>query len=116
MRDFRKLEIWNLGMELVTMVYHLVKKLPPGELFGLSLQMRKAVISMPSNIAEGCSRSSNKDTARFFEISIGSSFEMETQVLAGCAIGFFSSEDSELIVPKLHTFQKQTMSYKNTMV
>jgi four helix bundle protein len=90
MRDFRKLEFWHLGMELVKLTYQLVKKLPPEEQFGLSFQMRKAVISMPSNIAEGCSRASNKDTSRFFEISIGSAFELETQFLAGLSIAAIS--------------------------
>ncbi len=93
MRDFRKLEFWHLGIELVTEIYKLVKKLPRDENFGLSSQMRRAAISMPSNIAEGCGRSSNKGTVRFFEISVSSAFELETQLLAGYKIGYFSKED-----------------------
>ncbi|MEZ4958531.1 MAG: four helix bundle protein [Saprospiraceae bacterium] len=115
MRDFRKLEIWHLGMELVKLTYQLVKKLPSEEQFGLSFQMRKAAISMPSNIAEGCSRTSNKDASRFFEISIGSAFELETQILAGFSIGHFSKEDTDFILPLLQTFQRKTNSYRNTM-
>ncbi len=115
MRDFRKLEFWHLGMELVTLTYHLVKRLPDEEKFGLSSQMRRAVISMPSNIAEGCGRSTNKGTSRFFEISISSAFELETQLLAGYKIGYFTETDISTIMKRLHLFQKKTNSYKNTM-
>ena len=112
MRDFRKLDIWHLGMKIVKDVYTLTAKLPPSERFGMQLQMRKAVISMPSNIAEGCSRSSNKDTRRFLEISLGSAFELETQLLAGQMIGFFSEEDVTGYLPNIQEFQRKTNSYK----
>ena len=112
MRDFRKLEIWHLGTKIVQEIYALTAKLPSSERFGLQLQMRKAVVSMPSNIAEGCSRSSNKDTKRFLEISIGSAFELETQVLAGQMIGFFTEKDVISHLPKIQEFQRKTNAYK----
>ena len=112
MRNFRKLDIWNLGMEIVDLVYELVKKLPREETYGLRSQMCKCVISMPSNIAEGCSRSSNKDFARFLEISIGSAFELETQILAGNRIGHFTEEDIVNVIPKILKFQKSTNAYR----
>ncbi len=112
MRDFRKLEIWHLGMKIVQEIYALTAKLPPSERFGLQLQMRKAVVSMPSNIAEGCSRSSNKDTRRFLEISLGSAFELETQLLAAQMIGFFTEEDVTLHLPVIQEFQRKTNAYK----
>lgn len=115
MRDFRKLECWHLGMELVEIIYQLVKKLPVEERFGLRSQMTKAVISMPSNIAEGCSRNSNKESVHFFEISIGSAFELETQLLAGYKIGYFSKEDIAPILPKVNLFQKKTNNYRISM-
>ncbi len=115
MRDFRKLEFWNLGMELVVSIYQLTKKLPDDEKYGLNSQMRRAVISMPSNIAEGCGRSSNKDTIRFFEISVSSAFDLETQIIAAYKIGYFSKEDIKPIFHKLQLFQKKTTSYKTTM-
>ncbi len=116
MRDFRRLECWRTGMRIVKIVYTLVKKLPQEEQFGLSLQMKKSVISMPSNIAEGCGRSTNKDTAHFFDISIGSAFELETQFLAGYLIGYFNDIDKETLLPLLHTFQKKTSTYRRTLV
>lgn len=115
MRNFRKLEIWHLGMEIVNLTYKLMEKLPKSELFGLGHQMRKAVISMPSNIAEGCSRSSNKDLKRFLEYLIGSAFELETQFMAGQLIGYFSKNEIEFIINKLQIFQRKTNSYRSKL-
>ncbi len=66
MRKFKKLYCWDLGMEIVGLVYKLLENLPSSEKYGLRSQISRSAISMPSNIAEGCSRSSSKDTARFF--------------------------------------------------
>jgi four helix bundle protein len=115
MRNFRNLEIWQLAMEIVQMVYVIVKKLPNSELFGISLQMRRAVISMPSNIAEGCSRGSNKDTRRFFEISVGSAFELETQLIACSKIGYCTEAETTPIIAKLNVFQKRTNKYMQAL-
>ena len=112
MRNFRKLDCWSLGLELVGMVFKLLEKLPDTENYGLRSQMSRAVISMPSNIAEGCSRSSNKETARYFEISIGSAFELETQILAGQITGYFDQNDIDSFVPKIQEFQKKTNAYR----
>ncbi|MFT7606447.1 MAG: four helix bundle protein [Saprospiraceae bacterium] len=112
MRNFRKLDCWNLGMEIVGIVFVLMEKLPNAENYGLRSQMSRAVISMPSNIAEGCSRSSNKDTARYFEISIGSAFELETQILAGQIAGYFDQKDIDKVIPKVQEFQRKTNSYR----
>jgi four helix bundle protein len=111
MRNFRNLEIWQLAMEIVKLTYELIKKLPKSEDFGLKSQMQRAVISMPSNIAEGCSRKSNKELAHYFEISIGSSFELETQILASQMIGYLSQSEIDTVLPKLTLFQKKTNAY-----
>lgn len=78
MRDFRKLDIWKNGIELVKQVYQLSNKLPSEEKFGLRSQITRAAVSVPSNIAEGCSRNSEVEFKRFLEISMGSLFEVET--------------------------------------
>ena len=102
-------------MQIVESVYILVKKLPNSELFGASLQMRKAAVSMPSNIAEGCSRSSNKEVAHYFEVSIGSAFELETQLLICVRVGYFEANEVESLVTQLHSFQKKTNNYLKTL-
>jgi four helix bundle protein len=81
MRDFRKFNIWIDGITLVKEVYNISNNLPMEEKFGLKSQINRAVVSIPSNIAEGCSRNSDIEFKRFLEIAIGSSFELETQLI-----------------------------------
>lgn len=81
MRDFKKYDIWNDSMKLVKQVYQFSETLPKEEKFGFVSQMCRAAISIPSNIAEGTSRNSDAEFKRFLEIAIGSSFELETQLL-----------------------------------
>lgn len=76
MHFFRKLDVWKKSMSLVTDIYQLTNSFPSQERFGLMSQMQRAAVSIPSNIAEGSAKSSNKDFARFLEISIGSSLEL----------------------------------------
>ena len=78
--DFRNLKVWQKSMELTAEIYRLVKFLPKDENFALSDQMRRAVISIPSNIAEGRGRNSDKDFVRFLSISRGSLWELSTQL------------------------------------
>jgi len=77
---FEKLHAWQSAMELAEEVYLLTKDFPQNELFALANQMARCGVSIPSNIAEGCSRSSAKDKKHFFEIAIGSIFELKTQI------------------------------------
>ncbi len=81
MKNFRNLEIWKKGIDLVNETYALTKKLPKEEQFGLKSQINRCVVSIPSNIAEGCSRSSDLELIRFLEIALGSAFELETQII-----------------------------------
>lgn len=81
MRNFREYDIWIDSMELVSRVYKIVDEFPVNEKFSLSSQITRAVVSIPSNIAEGASRDSEKDFARFLEIALGSVFELETQLI-----------------------------------
>ncbi len=81
MRDFKKLMIWQLGMEIVDKVYDVVGSLPSDERYGLRSQMTRCAISIPSNIAEGSAKKSAKDYGRYLENSMGSAFELETHSL-----------------------------------
>ena len=76
MHNFRKLDIWVKSMDLVTDIYRVTNAFPNQERFGLTSQMQRSAVSIPSNIAEGSAKSSNKDFARFLEMSIGSSYEL----------------------------------------
>ncbi len=111
MRDFRKLNIWTDSMALVELVYQILKLLPDSEKFSMQLQMQRSTISIPSNIAEGCSRSSELDFKRFLEIAIGSTFELETQVLLAVRIGYFTEQKTEPVLAKINQVQKQLNAF-----
>jgi four helix bundle protein len=81
MKDFKKLQIWQKGIEIVKLSYKLTEQLPSAEKFNLISQINRAAISIPSNIAEGSSRRSERDYFRFLEIALGSCFELETQII-----------------------------------
>ncbi|MFS4466386.1 four helix bundle protein [Maribacter sp. 2210JD10-5] len=104
MRDFRKLEIWKNGIELVKIVYKFSEKLPSNERFGLRSQITRAVVSVPSNIAEGCSRNSEIEFKRYLEISIGSLFEVETQLIIAQELKFIPSKE---LKPVLDLIQQE---------
>lgn len=100
-RNFRDLKIWQLGMEIVQEVYQFTKIFPKEELYGLVSQLRRAALSIPSNIAEGFNRASNLDYKRFLFISLGSIAEVETQIELSERLGFVSKENSKLILDRL---------------
>ena len=106
MKNFRELKIWNLGMELVFEVYQLVKELPEREKYGITAQITRAVVSIPSNIAEGSSRSSEKDIKRFLEIALGSAFEVETQMLILNKLKLVREDKIEKLITMIHEEQK----------
>jgi four helix bundle protein len=81
MKNFKQLLVWQKGFDIALGCYQLTDTFPANEKFGLVSQINRAGVSIPSNIAEGSSRSSSKDYARFLEISLGSSYELETQLL-----------------------------------
>ncbi len=80
MRNYRNFDIWKNGITIAKISYDIVKLLPEDERYGLKSQISRSAVSIPSNIAEGCSRSSDKEFKRFLEIAIGSLFELETQI------------------------------------
>lgn len=86
--DYRDLEVWRLSMEACREVYRLVKLLPVDERYALGDQLRRAVVSIPSNIAEGNGRASAKDYAHFLSIARGSSQEVRTQIELAIMLGF----------------------------
>ena len=81
MRNFRELTIWTKGMEIVNLTYDILEHLPDTEKFELRSQCGRAAVSIPSNIAEGCARKSQKHFVQFLETALGSTFELQTQVL-----------------------------------
>lgn len=99
MRVFSKLSIWQKSHELTLKIYALTKSLPKEELFGLSSQMRRSASSIPTYIAEGCGRSSNPQLKHFSDISIGSTSELEYQIILSKDLNYIS----ELIFNELQS-------------
>ena len=92
--SFRELTVWQKAVELTVEVYRLAKKLPKEELYHLSSQMRRAAVSIPSNIAEGQSRKSSKEFANFLSIAQGSKAELETQLLICNRLHYLTKDDT----------------------
>src|SRR6476469_4000154 len=88
MKNFKELKIWQKGFDIAVKSFGLIGTFPKEEKFGISSQITKSAVSIPSDIAEGSSRYSEKDYCRFIEISLGSTFELETQLLIAKAANF----------------------------
>ena len=86
--SYQGLKVWQKAMELTVIIYNITRKLPKEEVYSLSDQMRRAVVSIPSNIAEGQERSTNKEFVHFLTISRGSKAELETQLLVCVKVGY----------------------------
>ena len=97
MQDFRQLKVWEKAHHFVLAVYRETSSFPVDERFGLTSQIRRASTSIPTNIAEGCGRSSNPDFARFLGMSMGSASEVEYQIVLARELGFFSHECAEAL-------------------
>ena len=88
MSDYKDLEVWKKAVELVTEIYRLTAAFPDSEKFGITNQMRRASVSIPSNIAEGSARHHAKDFIHFLRIADGSAAELETQLIISTKLGF----------------------------
>lgn len=111
MRNFKELKIWQKGFSIAVNCLKLIAHFPKEEKFGLSSQISRAAVSIPSNIAEGSSRSSQKEYARFAEIALGSSFELETQLLIAQAVDYGKPEEIQHVLKEVDEEQKMIMSF-----
>jgi four helix bundle protein len=111
MRDFKKLKIWVKGMEIVKQVYQLTSEFPELEKFGLRTQMNRAAVSIPSNIAEGSAKRSDKEYIKYLEVSLGSAYELETQVLIASEVSFGKEQLRESLLKELDEEQKMIQSF-----
>jgi four helix bundle protein len=91
-KGYKDLEVWKKAVDLAVEVYEITRRFPDSEKFGLSIQMRRAAVSVPSNIAEGHARGTSKEFQRFLNIALGSLFELETQALLSARLGFLKKE------------------------
>jgi four helix bundle protein len=113
MHNFKELKVWQESMKLAKEVFTVTKEFPIEEKFGLTSQIRRAIISIPSNIAEGTSRSSDKEFSRFLEIGLGSSFELETQLILSSDFEYLSQAHSSDLITSVNNVQRMLFGLKN---
>lgn len=97
--NHKEMDVWKESMELVVEIYQLTAAFPATEQYGLTSQLRRAAVSIPSNIAEGCARRSEKETLRFLSIALGSIAEVETQLMLAERLNF--TKDIQLLIEHL---------------
>ena len=112
MHNYKNLHIWQDGIKLARRIYEITSTFPANEKYGIVSQMTRAAVSIPSNIAEGAGRNSNKEFANFLSIAIGSIFELHTQVVICEQIGYIDSETIKEIDQQIYTLQQQINTYK----
>ncbi|MGQ0828453.1 MAG: four helix bundle protein [Bacteroidota bacterium] len=115
MHNFRELKIWKEAMEITKSTYKLTKIFPSSELYGLASQINRSAVSIPSNIAEGAGRNSNKEFTQFLNISIGSCFELETQMILAFEFGYIQKDDLEIFILNIHKLEKMINALISTL-
>lgn len=100
-RNFRDLEVWKKGMEIVREVYRSTGTFPPKELYGLATQMQRSAVSIPSNVAEGFNRYHNKEYRQFLYVALGSCAELETQIEIAFDLKYIDDNRKDLLLERL---------------
>jgi four helix bundle protein len=110
--NYKNLKIWKIGLEIANDVSDLLVNFPKHEVYDLSSQLSKCSVSMPSNIAEGSART-DKSFSHFLDVSLGSSFELGTQLLVAKHRQYIDQQELEKLEEKIEEFQKMTMGFQN---
>ena len=100
-KNFRDLDVWKLGKEIVVDIYKITRIFPREEIYGLTSQMRRAAVSIPSNVAEGFNRYHNKEYKQFLYIALGSCAELETQSEVAFELGFIQESSRNELIEKI---------------
>ena len=111
--EYIELEVWMESRKLANILYDLTKSFPKEELFGLTNQMRRAAVSIPSNIAEGCGRQTTKDTIHFLHISRGSLYELETQCYLAFDQKYIDDDNFKIIFNQIQISKKLLNGFIN---
>ncbi|OAN63447.1 four helix bundle protein [Balneola sp. EhC07] len=114
-KTFRDLKIWQQSMELVTEIYRATSSFPEEEKYGLTSQLRRSSVSIPSNISEGFGRNSQGDFKRFVNISMGSLFELQTQIEVAKNLEFISKEIFENLYDRSREIERMMSSFIRTL-
>lgn len=106
MKTHKDLDVWKKSINIVTSVYKVTASFPKDELYGLTSQIRRSAVSIPSNIAEGAGRNHVNEFRQFLYIALGSASELETQLIISEMLGFITNEKSQELIAELNTVSK----------
>lgn len=115
MHKYKELKVWQKAMDLAEAIYDVTKGFPSEEKYGVTSQLRRCAISIPSNIAEGAGRNTNKDFSRFLDVSVGSLFELETQVLLSSRVGFLNLSSKDTLIDEVSQIHAMLIGLKKTL-
>ena len=116
MHNYKEMKIWQKARKLVKVVYKISKKLPKEELFGLTSQIRRAIVSVPANIAEGAGRGTDRDFCHFLDIARGSLFELDTLLILSSDLEYVSEEELNPVFESINEIIKMMVSFQNRLV
>ena len=108
-KSFKDLKIWKRGMKLIEDIYTNTRTFPKGEMYGLTSQLRRSAISIPSNISEGFARLHNKEYKQFLYMSLGSCAELTTQIIIASQLGYIDNVNSDNLLHDVEEISKMTM-------
>jgi four helix bundle protein len=114
-KSHRELKVWHAGMSLAKQVYSLTRQFPKEETYGISTQLRRAVVSIPSNIAEGYARQSTKELLQFLAIASGSLAEIETQILLAAEFGYVREEESTHLLSNINQLERMLNAFRSQL-
>ncbi|HXI00476.1 MAG TPA: four helix bundle protein [Sphingobacteriaceae bacterium] len=115
MHNFKELKVWQASMEISKAVFVATRLFPQDEKFTLTSQMMRSAISIPSNIAEGCGRKSNKEFYQYLNISLGSSFELETQLILAKDFNYINEANFKLLQSQLIDVQRMITGLQKSL-
>ncbi len=115
MKDFRQLKVWEKSHQLALAIYKATKDFPKEELYGLTSQIRRASMSVPTNIAEGCGRNTDADFARFLQMAMGSASETEYQLILARDLGFIPDDHYEKLQIDVEEVKRMLASLLKTL-
>jgi four helix bundle protein len=115
MHRFKELLVWQKAIALTKEVYHITNRFPNQEKFGLSSQINRSAVSIPSNIAEGAGRNSNKEFIQFIGVATGSLYELETQLIIAEQIGYLKDEEFQLLLELIKEIGNMLFALKKSL-
>jgi four helix bundle protein len=114
-KNYRELLVWQEGIKLAKVVYKLTEKFPRQETYALADQIRRAVVSVPSNIAEGQARKAPGDFRRFLHIALGSLAEVDTQLILAQEFGYLAKDDMNIVDEQIQSLRKKLYALINSL-